>query len=355
MKLSLKWFSTRRNYCRQVVALGLVVVLSAGSQSANGQAPAPVPVPVAAPAADVLNSIGLQVTVTPEYTDGSGKTVAATATITSAGGLATDLKLASTTAAKLTDIEGTFATKPRLERLILDAAVDGIIHFTADSRRRSIPTAEAIHARTAQYGIDFKKGNALTIDQADLLTKQAGLQVGNVVTHIDGVAVTEELHAGALFFIGISNAGRVQITTTGGVFHVPVIPVTTGVGRGVAQSGPHVAFPPFLQPGVSVHASADDRGAHEVISARVETYYFRDAHRLAQILNRGVQSYQAAAVSLLERSAESARDTFDQAKSGRREAEFNAERVAQELRQKKKELGLLVDAMRARVGQLDRT
>ena len=128
---------------------------------------------------------------------------------------------------------------------------------------------------------------------------------------------------------------------------MPQNPIVTGLGRGVAASGPHVPFPQFLDRGDDPVADSGNRSSsNEVIAARVETYYFRDAHRLAQILNRGVKSYQAAAVSLLERAAQDAGESFEVAKSRRRELEFNASEKAKELRQKKKELATVAAALR---------
>ena len=64
-------------------------------------------------------------------------------------------------------------------------------------------------------------------------------------------------------------------------------------GLGDTSTGVHVEYAPMLGPDP----------ADEVVSARVELYYFRNAHRVAQILNRNVKSHNTTAVTAAEQAA----------------------------------------------------
>ncbi len=101
-------------------------------------------------------------------------------------------------------------------------------------------------------------------------------------------------------------------------------------------TGQHVEFPPFAPPApqpIEVF-NPDDR-----VETRVaRLYYFRDAHRVAQIINRNVRSYNRAAVDQAERLAEDARDSADQLTDDRRSAEREAVRAAEELRRLEHEI-----------------
>src|SRR5262249_15833105 len=61
-------------------------------------------------------------------------------------------------------------------------------------------------------------------------------------------------------------------------------------------------------------------------------YYFRDAHRVAQIVNREVRSYNRVAVDTRRRMADRARREADEATDARRLQEIRAIRAAQAAR-----------------------
>ena len=86
--------------------------------------------------------------------------------------------------------------------------------------------------------------------------------------------------------------------------------------------------------------------ADEVVSARVELYYFRNAHRVAQILNRNVKSHNTTAVTAAEQAAEDARGSYSQARVDRRSKEDEARSAASQLRDMKARLARLVESLR---------
>jgi len=86
--------------------------------------------------------------------------------------------------------------------------------------------------------------------------------------------------------------------------------------------------------------------ADEVVSARVELYYSRNAHRVAQILNRNVKSHNTTAVTAAEQAAEDARGSYSQARVDRRSKEDEARSAASQLRDMKARLARLVESLR---------
>ena len=98
-----------------------------------------------------------------------------------------------------------------------------------------------------------------------------------------------------------------------------------------AAQAPRIEFPEFAPPKI-----AQDNEFNP--SARVETrvirlYYFRDAHHVAELINRTVRSYNAAAVDQAERLAQRARTGADRLTDDRRHKEREAIQVAEQVRQ----------------------
>ncbi len=104
------------------------------------------------------------------------------------------------------------------------------------------------------------------------------------------------------------------------------------------QNGQHVEFPPYSPPRAQT-IPAEGFNPGDFVETRVaRLYYYRDAHRVAQIINRNVRSYNQAAVTQNERRAEGSRDDADTATDDRRHAEREAVRAAEQARQKENEL-----------------
>jgi hypothetical protein len=83
--------------------------------------------------------------------------------------------------------------------------------------------------------------------------------------------------------------------------------------------GEHIEFPPFAPP---TKQTIPEEGFNpgDVVDTRVaRLFYYRDAHRVAQIINRNIRSYNQAAVTQAERRAETSRDDADRLTDERRE------------------------------------
>jgi hypothetical protein len=94
-------------------------------------------------------------------------------------------------------------------------------------------------------------------------------------------------------------------------------------------TGEYVPFPEFTRP----RKVSDGFNPHDKVETRVvRLYYYRDAHRVAQIINRKVKSHNRQGVDTSRQLADKARSIADQASEARREAERAAILKAQETR-----------------------
>lgn len=106
---------------------------------------------------------------------------------------------------------------------------------------------------------------------------------------------------------------------------------------GERKTGRHIEFPDFVQrqklPPGSVFNPGDN------VQTRVcRLYYFRDAHYVAQLLNRNIRQYNKAGVDRADRIARLARDDAESATDSRRSLERAAVSTAQKTREAQKEL-----------------
>ncbi|MDY3553439.1 hypothetical protein R5W24_002541 [Gemmata sp. JC717] len=129
------------------------------------------------------------------------------------------------------------------------------------------------------------------------------------------------------------------------------------VDRGITfYPGPAVPLAEYLNPRPLVEGFLpSDR-----VEARVvRLYYYRDAHRVAMLVNRTVKSYNSAGVAIQQRAADRTRDDADLAAEERKRLEAAAVRAAQEARAVETELNNLQNsnnsarnqAATARIGQ----
>jgi len=103
------------------------------------------------------------------------------------------------------------------------------------------------------------------------------------------------------------------------------------VSRGLAGiTGPYVEYPEVNWP----RPPLDGFNPSDRVETRVaRLYYFRDAHRVAQIINREARSYNRHAVDMRRQMADKARAAADTATGERRLSEQQAVRAAAETRQ----------------------
>jgi hypothetical protein len=101
------------------------------------------------------------------------------------------------------------------------------------------------------------------------------------------------------------------------------------------QSGPYVEFKEWLNPA----SPTNGFNPSDHVETRVaRLYYFRDAHRVAQIINRDVKSYEYVAVAVRRRLADMARDVANRLTDERRAQEQQAVQSAQNARQAEHDL-----------------
>jgi len=113
-------------------------------------------------------------------------------------------------------------------------------------------------------------------------------------------------------------------------------PAPGALARGIrATTGPNVEFPEYTKP----RDPPPGFNPSDHVETRVaRLYYFRDAHRVAQIINREVKSFNRAAVDAAEQLADKARADADAATDARQVKERGAVEAAQETRRLEHEL-----------------
>lgn len=117
---------------------------------------------------------------------------------------------------------------------------------------------------------------------------------------------------------------------------MPIGGLQPSVAAGVTlQTGPYVPYQEYTKfRQVPEGFNPSDRVETRV----VRLYYNRDAHRVAQIVNRDVKSFNAAAVDVRRRAADRARDDADRATDERKRLEREAVRLSTEARQAEHDL-----------------
>ncbi len=103
--------------------------------------------------------------------------------------------------------------------------------------------------------------------------------------------------------------------------------------------GKNVEFPEFLP--VKPSPAKEINPGDKVVTKVVRLYYFRDAHRVAQLINRTTRSLNHAAVSQAQRRAEHARTDADSLTDERRANERAAVQAAVDLRRVENEIASL--------------
>jgi len=104
-----------------------------------------------------------------------------------------------------------------------------------------------------------------------------------------------------------------------------------------SEPGKHVEFPRFVPAKQPLQGEFNPGDFVETRVARL--YYFRDAHRVAQIINRTARPLRAAEVAQAERRAADARGEADRLTDRRRDTEMQAEEVGRRLRATEQRLG----------------
>jgi hypothetical protein len=115
---------------------------------------------------------------------------------------------------------------------------------------------------------------------------------------------------------------------------------TTIAGVGQRGAGPAVDFPPNVVPqNAGPHSDSNlIRPSSRVVTRVVKLYYYRDAHRVAEIINRRTQQWNLANVQAKRGLANQAADDAAIAVEQRRQSQREAEQAARRTREAEREL-----------------
>ncbi len=129
-------------------------------------------------------------------------------------------------------------------------------------------------------------------------------------------------------------------------------PITVVVSAGGQRiTGPAVHFPPnVVAPKAPGHSDTNEiRPSSRVVTRVVRLYYYRNAERVAEIINRRTQQYNLAQSNARKSLAEQLGEKAEDATSERRNSERLAEQAAKKTREAEKELqNLQMDAEEAK-------
>lgn len=117
-----------------------------------------------------------------------------------------------------------------------------------------------------------------------------------------------------------------SITVTKNIVEAPL---SESWGIGTASTGEHIEFPEYTAPREN---PSGFNPSDKVVTRVARLYYFRDAHRVLQIVNRKAKSYNRQAVDMKQQFADASRHEADQATKTRRELEGKAIQAAQSAR-----------------------
>src|SRR5262249_30603354 len=101
------------------------------------------------------------------------------------------------------------------------------------------------------------------------------------------------------------------------------------------DKAPNAVFPEFNKPRPPTNGF---NPSDHVDTRVVRLYYYRDARRVAEIINRDLKSYNQSAVDTRRRMAEKARSSADSLTDQRRQREVKAIRAAQASREAQRQL-----------------
>ena len=213
-------------------------------------------------------------------------------------------------------------------------------------------------------GLSFSGNSGLAIAAPAGNALAAGLRTGDTVKSVGGTAVgsQNEFFQHAYLTLNATQSLTLTITPSGAddselsvtISAVPAAVTAASTSlttRGVTDgTGPPVDYPEYLDTNkvsrAVIQSPLSDELKAEVVSARVELYYFRDAHRAAQIINRRVKSYNRAAVTAAERAAEVARGANLDAEDTLETRQSEAQRQADILQQLERTLAETVSQYR---------
>jgi hypothetical protein len=151
---------------------------------------------------------------------------------------------------------------------------------------------------------------------------------------VDGSGETKATDGTDTGAVGIRDQFGNPLEVTGDFVEFTVIRTAIAgvpaVQKGVTSTGPYVAFSEYTAP----REVPEGFNPSDKVETRVSRlYYYRDAHRVAQIINRNARSYNRQAVDMAQQNADQARAEADAATTSRRTADAQAIEAAQKARE----------------------
>ncbi|MDX1965533.1 MAG: hypothetical protein SFV23_00055, partial [Planctomycetaceae bacterium] len=180
--------------------------------------------------------------------------------------------------------------------------------------------------------VDLKIDSGLEADDYTLVVKRTGSGAGS-----DSAKVIRDRYENPLGQAADGSDGRTEFTLTFS-YGVDSDPLTGTIVGDVPLTrdrslkdftGPNVEFPEYTDPRPSTNGF---NPSDKVVSRVARLYYNRDAHRVAQLINRDARSYNRQAVTQQQQLADNARRDADNFTDERRATETQAIRAAQRAR-----------------------
>ena len=220
-------------------------------------------------------------------------------------------------------------------------------------------------AAISELGISFSNPATLVLAAPTGNATVAGLRSGDKVTQVGGTDVENENQFDQYAYLALSTSQSVTLTiNASNAMPAKLLSVTVNQATPAAApatspasikginnaTGPPVDYPPYLDANevsrAVIKSPLGEDLTAQVVSARVELYYFRDAARAAQIVNRRVQSDNRAAVTAAEQVAETARGANLDAEDFLERKQSEAQREADLLLQMERTLAETVSKYR---------
>jgi hypothetical protein len=204
----------------------------------------------------------------------------------------------------------TMPPKIALDNATVDQTGSITIRFDEPLHFKSPLTADTAKPDFALQGGKSPQASLLTPsgDWKSLAIKFDGVEPGAYQLQVAGAALADDFDRSPADFTDavIKQLDDIMTSATPGIH---------------AKTGPYVPFPEFTPP----RPIQNGFNPSDKVETRVaQLYYYRDAHRVAQIINRNVKSYNRAAVDMRRQLADKARQLANSATDARQDRERKA-------------------------------
>ncbi len=221
----------------------------------------------------------------------------------------------------------------------------------ADPAKKFADAITILHSPSGQFdsqgrfSVETIVSESLDDSDTRKLTLSLPPKPGIYQVRIDGSKL-RDAHGNFLEVGGTPKLIHVAELGTGVQLAASTFPVVPGVTRGQAE---HIEYPEFL---ASATTSKGFNPSDKVETRVSRLYFYRDAHRVAQILNRKAQSYNRQEVTVRRQLADKARQEADSRTTIRQEVERSAVAAAQRTRELESQLKDVQRSLQSTLQQL---